>query len=374
MKCDDYQVQRPNTTNLNARPQIEINQQQSLDQPPVKRKCIENGVIVETINGPAQTKQLTVDKTQRSTARLSKSMSKIGSQISIQKMTSVHSSVNVATPALNTSVPATTATATASASNANQFKIKNVKSLHQPATVITAVTANNPLNSGDPQKTIENGLAPGGSAKKVRVIKTSKIPGRSNGVLVKPVTLVSTAQVVNAQSTPNRPVQTTKRVNFIPEDPLKIDTPTTAAVAAALPELTIEPIISAEIVRPAFVKEVKILQTNSKQLSTSLPLMAVSTAAAAAATTTMTTTPGRTMITRSRNNTEHPKQLYKCESCAFTTEVEQNLMRHSLLHTGDKPQVCKTCKKRFPRKPLLLAHMREYHHELHSDLAYWDTN
>lgn len=361
LKSENFQAQRPNTDpNTRPPPHIDINGQQLLG-PPAKRKCIENGTT-QAANDPVQSKQVVVAK-KDSTVRLSKSMSKIGPQIRIQKLTSTQKLANVPPPALNISVATTTTTTTTATTRAsNQLKIKNVKSLHQSAaattTTNTITTANNTLNNDDLQKqtsglNVENGRATG-SIKKIRVVSVSKIPGRQLKMLV-PVTPTPVGQV-NAHSTPNKPVTATK-LDSMPEDPLRIDSSTT--------ELTIEP---NKNVRPAFVKEVTLIQKN-KQLSTSLPLMTVPAA---------TATPGRSngIVTRSRNiNSEHPKKLYKCDSCAFTTEVEQNLMRHNLVvHTGDKPQICQTCKKRFPRKPLLLAHMREHHYELHSDLAYWDTN
>lgn len=350
MKCDEYQVQRPSTNAHSTH--TAINRQQSFE-PLAKRKCIENGTT-QAGNDPVQTKQLAVIK-KSSAARLSTSMSKIGgTQVRIQKVASTQQSANATLP-LSTSV-GTTGKATATADNV--LKIKNVKSLHQSATTSTATQ--NPLNNDNPQKktggggnNTENVLATD-SAKKIRVISVSKIPGRSAKVLI-PVTSISTGQI-NAQSTPNKPVAAAKN-NFIPEDPLKISDEPPAATA----ELAIEPSINR---RPAFVKEVTLHQSN-QQLSTSLPLMKV----------TATRAPNAGIVTRSRNiNSERQKPSYKCDSCAFTTEVEQNLMRHSLSHTADKPLTCKICKKRFPRRPLLLAHMREHHHELHSDLAYWDTN
>lgn len=344
MKCDEYHVQGPT---IIAQPShTQVNRQQPLE-PLTKRKCIGNGTA-QAVSGPLQSKQLVAIKSkQPSVARLSKSMSRIGTQVSIQKVPATQQSANV------TSVGTMgTGTGTVMAPTDHVIKIKKVKSLHQSAVANTS--AHSPLNHVNPQQkktggiNAENGHATG-SAKKIHVISTSKIPGRTTKLLI-PVTSISAAQV-NAQSTPTRSVAAAKP-NSIAEDPLKIDDTTTTAT----PELTIEPIINANNVRPAFVKEVTLHQTN-KQLSTSLPPMK-----------------SNGIVTRSRNtNPERPKQVYKCDQCEFTTEVQQNLMRHSLAHTADKPRTCHVCKKRFPRKSLLLAHMREYHQELHSDVDYWES-
>lgn len=368
MKSDEYQVQRPSTVRNAQPPQIPVNRQQSLE-PPSKRKCIENGRPAAA-NGPAQPKQLAVVQ-KRSTARLSNSMSKIGPDVRIQKLKSAQKLANVTAPALNISAAAAaTTTRTTTATTANQLKIKNVKSLQQPAitttTSSTSTAANNSLNTGTPNIGVQKksggtnigNVTPAGSLKKVHVVSSSKLPGGRFKVFV-PKTPVPVFHV-NAQSTPNRPANApATKVNSIPEDedPLRIDEETT--------ESTIVPSINEGRMRPAYVKEVTLLQSNNKQLSTSLPTM----------TTKPPATPDQSngIITRSRNiNSEHPKRLYKCNLCAFTSEVEQNLMRHNLVHTGDKSQICKTCKKRFPRKQLLLAHMREHHLELHSHLSYWD--
>lgn len=326
MKCDDYQIQRP-TANLNARPNIQANRQLSIE-PPAKRKCIENnseyGASSYTVNGDsAKSNQFAVIG-KRSTVRLSKSMSKIGSQISIQKVASMQSA-SVTTPS--------TSAATATAKTANPFEIKKVQSLHH-----------HPVSSVE-----EN-----------RVIPASKIPGRRMKKVLITSTPIPTGQV-NAQAMPHNHT-TVKKLNLVPQDPLEIDTTTT--------QLTIEPSINAENLHPAFVQEIDVLPTTNKRLSISLPMASTSTS-----TTTPTTPQPNGIVTRSRINLEHPKPLYKCDSCAFTSEVEQNLMRHNLtVHTGKKPQLCEACKKRFPSKSLLLAHKREYHRELHSDLAYWDNN
>lgn len=362
MKCDEYQVQRPSTS---AHPThtTEVNRQQSFE-PLAKRKCIENGTT-QTVSIPNHPKQLAVIR-RSSAAQLSKSMSKIGTQVSIQKVAPTQqSATNVALP-LSTSVGTTgkfTATAPATAATTdNVLKIKNVKSLHHSASANT--TQHNSLNNtqkktSDGGNNSKNGLATS-SAKQIRVISTSKIPGRSASVLI-PVASIKAAQI-NAQSTPNKPLPVAKK-DFIPEDPLKI------CETAAAAELTIEPISIMGNVLPAFVKEITLHQTN-KQLSTSLPLTKATTAPAPATTLTP-----NGIVTRSRNtNSERPKQSYKCDWCEFSTEVEQNFLRHSLVHSANKPICCKVCKKRFPRRPLLLAHMREYHHEMHSDLAYWETN
>lgn len=358
MKCDEYQIQRP-AANSNVRTYIQPKQQQlMIEAPPAKRKRIEgnseNAATMYTINDSTKSNQQLAVIEKRPTVQPSH-MSKIGSQISIQKVTSSSKQSGNVTSATNTI--------------AKFFEIKKVHSLYKEPVVAATAVANDSLNgtirSDDQQKktitgrTIENGPAIS-SAKKIRFIPTSKIPGRRMKVLIP-------TDQVNAQSTPHKPTTASE----LPQDPLAIDTSASTA-AETTTELTIEPSINAQSVHPAFLSEITVLKTN-KQLSTSLPMASSVSATPAAAPTTPSQPHG--ILTRSRIKLEQPKPLYKCDSCAFTSEVKQNLMRHNLLvHTGKKPQICKTCKKRFPSKSLLLTHMREYHHELHSDLAYWDTN
>lgn len=366
MRCDEYQIQRPNT-NLDARPQIQENRQQLIEPPSAKRKCIENNGgngARYTANDSTKSNQLAVIG-KRSTARLSKSVGKIGSQISIQKVALSMQSANVTAPSTGGATQMATKTA-------NLFEIKNVQSLlKKPATAdtitITAIAndaSNVRISSDDQQKkkkigiNTENGLTKNGAIKKVRLVAASKIPGPGPGRRMNVLVPSIPADQVNAQSTP-----IVKKLNLVPQDPLAIDETTTTAT------LAIDPSINAENFSPAFVREIAVIQTN-KQLSTSSPM-----ASSVSATPLTPTTPQTNgILTRSRNILEHPKPLYECDSCAFTSEVKQNLMRHNLVHTGKKQQLCKTCEKRFPSKSLLLAHMREYHHELHSDLAYWDIN
>lgn len=354
MKNDEYEIQRPTFTYSNGHPPN--HGQQSIEAPPpakrpkrVLENINENGALTHIPSDDSTKSNQCAVKEKRLNVRLSKSMSKIGSQISVQKVASPSiASVNVTAPSTNAVEIASSAEAVA-----NCFEIKRVQSLRKEPAV-----ANN-----DQQKKI----ATKNVIKKIRLIPASKIPGRRTNV-------VTPAGKVNAQSTP-----IVKKPIPMPQDPLAIDEPaaTAAAALATTTELTIEPSIQVESVHPAFHGKVAVLKMANKQLSTSLPMITIPGTPTAPATPTTPTTPQTNgILTRSRNNqnAETPKRLHQCDSCAFTSEVYQNLLRHMMVHTGKKPQMCKTCGKRFPSKSVLLAHKREYHRELHTDVAYWETN
>lgn len=335
MKSDEYEVHRPQPSTY-VRKRIVADQQQ-LDEPSAKRKRIENGNEHDT-NGATKTSQIAVIKRAPPTY-LPRNLRKLGSQLVIQKVAGKQS-----TNAATTTTTTTTAAPPALANNV--LKIKNVTSLQRS----TAVTATDPLNISIPngvppkEKTIANAQnePEKNSVKKIRIL--SKIPGKQMKVFI-PIT----------SSTPNKPSNTLKLTNLAPEDPLKIDEQIENSATEAKNNTGIE--------HPkAIVKRMAVMKTGI-QLSTSLPI-----ASSSASVTLPTEKNG--ILTRSRRT----KPLYKCDSCAFTTEVDENFLRHRLIHTVEKAQVCKTCKKRFPRKPLLIAHLRDNHHELHSDLAYWDTD
>ena len=176
MKCDEYEIQRPNNYLKTQQTPTEMNGQQ-LHKQLVKRKCIENDAN--------KSNQIAVIS-KSSTRNISKSMTKIGSEISIQKV----ALANVATPSTNAPMTPTAAN--------KRIKIKKVTSLCQPA--------NNSSSNDDQQKKThinnENGCA-ASSAQTFRIVPVSKTPGRNLKVLIR-----KTGQV-NAQSMSTKFVQIT---------------------------------------------------------------------------------------------------------------------------------------------------------------------
>ncbi|GFR33266.1 hypothetical protein TNCT_369751 [Trichonephila clavata] len=51
-----------------------------------------------------------------------------------------------------------------------------------------------------------------------------------------------------------------------------------------------------------------------------------------------------------------PMKLHKCGECSYSTIVLNDVKRHFLTHTGEKPYKCNTCKKCFSRKSSLRRH------------------
>lgn len=326
MKCEDYQLQR---FNLNpVRPSIQVNRQQ-LIEPPKKRKRIES---VPTVHLPS-------------------GINKIGPQFSTEKVATKQTS-NATTTVTTTSSSSTSTATTTTATNV--FKIQKVASLHR-----SNGSPANPLK--EPLKEPLNGSIAYGDQEKKSSIPIKILERHAK--IWRPLNVIPVGHV-NAQSTPNKPAvlqMHLKKSAAVEEDPLKIDTTAAEVTTKASSNNGSQRNIK-ENKRPAH-SQIATLQTN-KELSISLPIALSTTAAAAAA---------NSIITRSRANPEHPKTLFECDyACGFTTGTKQNLMRHHIHHTGVKSQTCKICNKRFARKPLLLAHMRENHHDLHSDLAYWD--
>lgn len=62
-----------------------------------------------------------------------------------------------------------------------------------------------------------------------------------------------------------------------------------------------------------------------------------------------------------KNNPFPMKSLLKCDECDYATEVRTNLNRHKLVHTGEKPFVCRHCKRGFTQKVNLVSHLSNNH-------------
>lgn len=351
MRSDDYQFQRPNANHFTG---------QAIDEmPPSKRKRIELG--------PSSSDRIIQIRKQHSVAHSSKSMKKIGPQITIHKMVSSRSTDLVAPSTLPLS--------------GNQLKITEVTSLHQ-------ATNNNVTKNG---RTPTNTVSTASKTPDERNRMKSMIPITATPMTSTPILSV------NAHSTPIlKSILKVKSSRTMLEDPLKADDAAPATSMISSTQISSgnahsipipKPILKVKGSKPADplkthsvtlaklpmeLKNKPISQHQANQrLSISLPARARATAVTAQA---EPTTKPNSIVTRSRSNSVHQRQLYKCDLCTFATEVQDNFLRHHVNHTSEKPQTCKICRKRFAEKSILLAHMRENHHDLHSDLAYWDTN
>ncbi|XP_065317479.1 transcriptional repressor CTCFL-like [Gordionus sp. m RMFG-2023] len=59
--------------------------------------------------------------------------------------------------------------------------------------------------------------------------------------------------------------------------------------------------------------------------------------------------------------THKGEKCFKCELCSYATHLRQNLDMHMLVHTNQKPIVCKFCDKRFKQKSQMTKHMEALH-------------
>lgn len=54
---------------------------------------------------------------------------------------------------------------------------------------------------------------------------------------------------------------------------------------------------------------------------------------------------------------------YKCDNCEYVTCKKKNYVRHTRIHTGEKPFQCEFCMKKFTRKSHFNAHMKMHPNE-----------
>ena len=52
--------------------------------------------------------------------------------------------------------------------------------------------------------------------------------------------------------------------------------------------------------------------------------------------------------------------IHVCSQCDYQTPTRQNLVRHNMTHTGEKPFQCVTCQRSFNRNSALICHMKTH--------------
>lgn len=59
------------------------------------------------------------------------------------------------------------------------------------------------------------------------------------------------------------------------------------------------------------------------------------------------------------SGTRYPR--YQCTLCSYSTPLKYDLVKHNVVHTGERPFVCNVCGRRFPRKDNLKRHIDGIH-------------
>ncbi|XP_041665157.1 zinc finger protein 436-like [Cheilinus undulatus] len=65
-------------------------------------------------------------------------------------------------------------------------------------------------------------------------------------------------------------------------------------------------------------------------------------------------------IKNKRSETSWKKKRYHCSECGRIYKMKKQLMKHMILHSGEKPVSCSKCGKMFSRRGYLTKHMREH--------------
>jgi KRAB domain-containing zinc finger protein len=68
------------------------------------------------------------------------------------------------------------------------------------------------------------------------------------------------------------------------------------------------------------------------------------------------------------NHSSSKKQKIKCDYCKYETESKSYLKLHERRHTGEKPEQCPECGKKFSRKFVLVSHCQRLHSYSKQDL------
>lgn len=144
----------------------------------------------------------------------------------------------------------------------------------------------------------------------------------------------------------------------IPKDPLKASEVSAERKEAAPPKDS-----QAKVVSEKSTKNEKkcdaVAKVDNRKKPVNKEVLSVTLPAVAAV------VPNRGVMTRSRRQTIHEKPTLRCDECDYTTSVRTNLLRHSLVHSGEKPFKCDVCDKGFTQKNNLMSHHRTNHKNLY---------
>lgn len=311
LKSNDCEINKP-PINLPIRSRPIANLPQN-NAPAAKRKRTDDGIVNSNI---MSTKAISLrsNRTSEST-QLSKSVNKIGSEISIKKVVS---------KVIETSA------SRAIAKNDDDIIFCGVEQV-----------------SKDRKKSLD---AARGRTDFYMYLAENRMSSPKNHERRMTIggPLITTTTSNNRSAQPDTTMQALGKIRESTEEIIK----TKAKTSEKRPKIIIEK------VAPNIVRE---LSAASKPMANRNPLLSV---------TLPTTLEVGGIVTRSRGNNH--KQSFKCNECNYVTEVRSNLDRHKLTHTGQKPFNCKVCDKKFTQKVNLFSHMRSNHQDLHGNPSFWE--
>ncbi|KFM63772.1 RE1-silencing transcription factor, partial [Stegodyphus mimosarum] len=70
--------------------------------------------------------------------------------------------------------------------------------------------------------------------------------------------------------------------------------------------------------------------------------------------------PAYSILNSTLRNKYFPTKCYPCFECNYSTTRVDNLRRHKLVHTGDRPFKCTFCTKSFTQRTHLKKHIKTH--------------